>query len=151
METFIETIKKIKGDIEKQKEHQSLLIDNTVIQKQYLVYYVYRIICQHFTFFKSLALTSSIKDINEKLEISSQFKYVCYPLANRMTTNETKLDEIFQTMIDMFNTTTSKMKELKRDDENLQTYLNKKNYDTIITDIKELIRFVPNLSKFQYY
>jgi hypothetical protein len=151
MEKFIITIQSLQKEINDQKIHPAVLINNIVIQKQYLVYYLYRTICHYFDFFRSIALVNSIKDINENLEISSKHQYICYPLANRMTTNENKLDTILSKLIELLTIAVKKIKELKRTNEPIETYLATKTQDVIISDIKELIKFVPNLSKYQYY
>ena len=152
MEEFLKTIQQIQTEINTQKPNSSLLINTIIIQKQYLVYYVYRVICTHFDYFFSLYLGKYIKNINTKLEISSNYKFVCYPLANRMTTDEAKLDNIFKEMINLFTTTISKVKELNRSpNEELENFLKQKTYNTIIRDIKKIVKMVPNLSKYTYY
>ena len=151
MEKFISVIQELQKEIDGQKESKSILINNVVIQKQYLAYYIYRIICHHFDFFKSIAMVNGIKQINTKLGISSKHQYVCYPLANRMTTDSKELDEILTAMTSFLTASAKKLEELKRPDEPIEKYLEAKTQDTIIKDIKELIKFVPNLSKFQYY
>jgi hypothetical protein len=151
MEQFIDNVISILEDINNQKEHKSLLIDNIIIQKQYLVYYMYRILCYHFSYIRSLALTKNIKEINLKLGISSNYKYICSPLAGRMTNDETQLNDIFATIIKLFQDVIKKSTELKRDIKEITSYFEKKNKNQIIKDIKELVKFVPNLSKYQYY
>ena len=151
MEKFITTIQELQKEINAQKTTPAVLINNIVIQKQYLAYYVYRTICHNFDFFRSIALIKGIKDINDKLQISSKHQYVCFPLANRMTTDEKQLDNILNEMTKVLTAAARKIKELKRTDEPIEKYLETKTHDVIITDIKELIKFVPNLSKFEYY
>ena len=151
MEQFITTIRNLQKEIDDQKKHPAVLVNSIVIQKQYLVYYVYRIICHHFDFFRSIALINSIKEINVKLEISSKYQYICYPLANRMSTDEAQLDGVLDEMLKALTVAAKKIKELKRVDEPIEQYLANKTHDTVISDIKKLITFVPNLSRFKYY
>lgn len=150
MEPFIKTIQSLYTEIEQQKDTPSILINNIVIQKQYLVYYIYRIICTNYKYFRSIALEQHIKELNTKLEIASNYKFVCYPLANRMTTDEIKLDDIFYVMTKILTDSIKKSKALKRLNQELETYLAKKTHDEIIKDIKQLIEFVPNLSRYKY-
>ena len=152
MENFIKNIQQIQDEINAQKPNSSLLIDNIIIQKQYLVYYIYRVVCTHFEYFRSLYLGRNIKNINAKLDISSNYKFVCYPLANRMTTDEAKLDDVFKEIMNLLTTSISKLKELKRPpNADLEEYLIKKTHNNIIKDIKKIVKMVPNLSKYTYY
>ena len=153
MEPFIKTIQSLYDEIQQQKKEDkpSLLINSIVIQKQYLVYYIYRIICTNYEYFRLIALGTHIKNLNTKLEILSNYKFVCYPLANRMTNDEIKLDDIFQEMVKMLNNAIKKSKEVDHPNQELETFLTKKTHNQIIKDIKKLIEFVPNLSKYKYY
>lgn len=151
MDTFIVTIKKIYNDIEIQKDYPSILINNIVIQKQYLIYYIYRIICHHYSFFRSISMDNIINNINIKLDIGSKNRYICIPLANKMTVDEIKLNDLFQIMIKLFIDSAKKIQKnnnIKQNDINM--YLTTKTYDVIIKDIKKLIKFIPNLSKYNY-
>jgi hypothetical protein len=126
---------------------KTLLIDTGLIQKQYHVYYLYRIICKYFSFFRSMALVNSIREINETLLIPSNYKYVCYPLAGHLTTNEAILDKAFDLMLNLFRNAKAKLIETQRStDSDIEEFLETKTPEVIINDIKELIKYVPGIS-----
>lgn len=131
----------------KNKNKTSLLLDTGLIQKQYHVYYLYRIICKYFSFFRSMALVNSIREINDSLLIPSNYKYVCYPLAGHLTTNEEILDKAFDLMINIFKSAKAKLLETQRStDSDIEDFLGSKTPEVIINDIKELIKYVPGIS-----
>ena len=130
-----------------QNRKKTLLIDTGLIQKQYHVYYLYRIICKYFSFFRSMALVNSIREINETLLIPSNYKYVCYPLSGHLTTNEAILDKAFDLMLNLFRNAKAKLLETQRStDSDIEEFLGSKTPEIIINDIKELIKYVPGIS-----
>ena len=165
MRKFLNTIKELYGDYDIDSIDLNLnsdtnngsifkLGDTSIIQKQYIIYYLYRIICKNYIFFSSLALQQDIKNIFELLEIKNANLNICIPLANRMTTDKNKLNNIFKAIMELFDSSIRKIKETRHKAiissvhySDLYYYLESKSKKNIIKDINKLYKFIPNLSE----
>lgn len=166
MEKFNENILKLLDNINDSKKETNdakKLINNYIIEKQFLAYYLYRIWIKY---------RKLVENVNTKTEFIKVLKYldipvkyhnmnVTYPLCNKMVNNEKQLDLIILTILKHLNkiekvfgskktSNTGESKEIKsknKDYDNFMELINYKELSNIIEDIAQLKMFVPNLSK----
>lgn len=153
MDKFIIAIQEIYTEINTQNT-SLLFIKPSITQKQYLIYYIYRIICKFYNLINSIGLNKNINEIKQNLQIPQNFKYVCYPLSGKMIRNEQQLDLTFNNMITLFeeilNYLTENINSLNDKMFNFFSYFDNKTKKQIIIDIQELTKYLPNLSSYTY-
>ena len=116
--------------------------------KQYLAYYIYRIISKYMDIFDNV-VSKEIKEFLKLLRIpETQNIRLTYPLVGKMIHDEQILDVIILTGIDIFNKTDKYINTLP----NIMMYskffkfLQEKNMKTILQDLIDLQKLVPGLS-----
>lgn len=164
MDEFINAVQFCLDDISNYKVDKQP-INIRIIHKQYLAYYLYRIICKYADVFSISAIIPSgvIKTtILDLLEVPSCSKWMhrdcppggdgitCYALAGHMIRDDTALTLVISNMLDVFRLYSAKAPDLIDSNEShraLMSFISIKNTPEIIKeDLKKLYRVLPNLS-----
>ena len=152
MDSFIKNIELINDDLNKIQENY--IIDSKVINKQLLVYYLYRIFCKFIELFK---INTDIKKVNKilrLLKITTDFKK-CAPLVNKIPTNIKELNVLYRQLINIFKDINQNMKNLNSlGDKNLLIYFKelidlKSDKEKVKEDLIVLSTLVPELGKLE--
>lgn len=148
MEKFTNDIYGVYELINESKNTKSI-INTTIISKQYLAYYLYRIITK-FMNLVEIALPS--KDINTLIKLlripKEHDRRKNYPMAGKMTNDEELLNLIILSSIDILTKTDKYIKTLPNDTgySNINDFIKIKELPTIIQDLIDLQKLVPGLS-----
>jgi len=125
------------------------LINSSLLSKQYLAYYLYRIFIKYIQIFENSASISEIKEIMKYLKIPQTHDLLKpYPLAGKMTNDEKILDLIILSFLEIFNNTNKYIQSLPNDVgyTNLFKFLEMKDTETIVQDLMDLQKLIPGLS-----
>lgn len=145
MEEFINKIQIINTNIT--KSQQLDFTTSNIKNKQILVYYLYRILCK----FKSVfILVSTEKELDIVYKALGVPDNLCYPLANKLSTNIEDLETIITLILNIFLKYSEEKGTINNIEKNkLDDFLNYKtsNDKKILTDFDKLNVLVPNLSK----
>ena len=124
-------------------------INVKTISKQYLAYYIYRIITKYMNHFENALKGSEIDNFLILLRIPKIHNRILnYPLAGKMTNDEQLLDMIILTGIDFIN----KLDKYIQQKPNIEvyvdifTFLEQKKMPVIIQDLIDLQKLIPGLS-----
>ena len=176
MEEFNSNILLLLDNIDKfkkQKDKTIKLVNNHIIEKQYIAYYLYRIWMNNRKIVKNANTKTEFNKVLNYLEVPIRYHNldVVYPMANKMVNNERQLDMIILTILKHFNkvekifgsANTNKINDNKMDSledikkaalkpknknyESFNEFIKYKSLELIIQDIVQLKMFVPNLSK----
>lgn len=157
----------------KQKDKTIKLVNNHIIEKQYIAYYLYRIWMNNRKIVKNANTKTEFNKVLNYLEVPIRYHNldVVYPMANKMVNNERQLDMIILTILKHFNkvekifgsANTNKINDNNMDSledikkaalkpknkiyESFNEFIKNKSLELIIQDIVQLKMFVPNLSK----
>ena len=154
MDEFMNSIMDINDKIDKvveterSKKRITNMIHPAIRSKQYLVYYLYRILCQNAKTFRKFA-PSQLKELNNKLGFPKG-KMVCHSLANKMTNDLESLEELFISLLEIFNMFIEKKQNLEQTKsiEDFEGFLLGKSQGwQIRNDLNELSSLIPNLGK----
>lgn len=147
MDLFINNILNINDEIEKISDNIGI-VNSKLKNKQYLVYYLYRIICKYNKVFLDIANSEIIKTIYTALNIDKNVMW-CSPMNGRMPTDIDLLDTVFLSMLELLTTYSEKSSSIDTNtSKDLEDFLLiKSNEENIKNDIKLLSELVPNLSK----
>ena len=151
MENFRENIYSIYTLINDEKNKISF-INTKIISKQYLAYYIYRIITKYITI---IELSTSVADINFVMSLlripEGHNRLLNYPMVGKMSNDNEILDMIILGGLDMFekvdnylNTLDRKNKQSKYQE--FYKFLKEKDLEVIIKDIIDLQKLIPGLS-----
>lgn len=125
------------------------IINISILSKQYLAYYLYRIIVKFINIFEVGIPTGDIKNLFKILRIPAEHDIrKNYPLAGKMTNDEQILDLIILTEIDMFNKVDKYIQTLPKPDSynEIYNFIKTKELSTIIQDLIDLQKLIPGLS-----
>jgi hypothetical protein len=124
------------------------LINHNVIEKQYIVYYLYRILCKYEQLFTTNLSYQKVRDVYNLLRIPKQKKKGCYPMSQKMTSNDELLNLILSSMVELFNQLNENLKMTMTNKYFMEfkDFLSKKTLEKIIQDLMELHQLVPNLA-----
>jgi len=124
------------------------LINHNVIEKQYIVYYLYRILCKYEQLFTTNLESWKIRDIYNLLRIPKEKRKGCYPMSQKMTSNDKLLNLILSSIVELFNQLNEdlKMTMTNKYFMEFKEFLSKKTLERIIQDLMELHQLVPNLA-----
>ena len=148
MEKFTNDIYGVYELINEGKNSKSI-INITIISKQYLAYYLYRIITK---FMNIVEIAIPSKDINTLLKLlripKEHDKLKNYPMAGKMTNDEELLNLIILSAIDTLNKVDKYIKTLPNDTghSTLYEFIKQKDLPIIIQDLIDLQKLVPGLS-----
>ena len=128
------------------------LINTKIVLKQYLAYYIYRIITKYI---KIIEISTSSADINYIMKLlripEEHNRELNYPMAGKLTNENDILDMIILGGIDMFekvnnylNTLDKKNKQKKYQE--FFKFLKEKDLNVILKDLMNLQKLIPGLS-----
>ena len=151
MEEFKTNIYNIYNLINDDK-HESSLVNTKIISKQYLAYYIYRIVTK---FMYLIEQSSTAEDVNfffSLLRIPTEHnRHLNYPLAGKLTNEIEILDMIILGGIQMFEKIDNYLKTLNNKNRQnkykaFYTFIAEKSVSVIIKDIMDLQKLLPGLS-----
>ena len=119
-----------------------------IIYKQYMNYYVYRIICKYLNIFKDILNLEYLQDYLLALNIKD-IESICVGLRNKMPKDKNTLDRAFKKGINLLKLlTTKKIKYVDYANGNqFKSFIKEKlSSEVIDEDIKNLIKLIPDLS-----
>lgn len=131
------------------------ILNNTVLEKQYLAYYLYRIWIKYKRLMVKVNGKTIFEEVLKHMEIPVKyFKLdIVYPMADKMTNKESNLDKIILKILKQFNECEQvygqpKEQGPKDDDyQKLAELVEYKTIENIIQDIIQLKILLPNLSR----
>ena len=105
MEEFNSNILLLLDNIDKfkkQKDKTIKLVNNHIIEKQYIAYYLYRIWMNNRKIVKNANTKTEFNKVLNYLEVPIRYHNldVVYPMANKMVNNERQLDMIILTILE---------------------------------------------------
>lgn len=148
MEKFTNDIYGVFELINNNKDAKSI-VNIVILSKQYLGYYLYRIITKFINLFEIAIPSADINNLLKLLRIPKEHdKTKNYPLAGKMTNEEQLLDLIILTAIDMFNKVDKYIQTLPNPDayNSIYEFIKIKDLPVIIQDIIDLQKLIPGLS-----
>ena len=120
------------------------------ISKQYLAYYVYRVITKYMKFVELSQSSGDIDDFLTYLRVpTSHNRLMNYPFAGKFTNDEKILDMIILKGIDLLTKTDTYIKTLPTKTyahDELYVFLKQKELTVIIQDLIDLQTLLPGLS-----
>ena len=151
MEDFKNSIYNIFDLINKDTNKKSL-VNTMTISKQYLAYYIYRIVTKYIILDEIATSSSDINFFMSLLRIPKEHnRELNYPMAGKMTNEDELLDMIILGGIDMFDKVNNYLNTLN--DKNRQNkfqeffrFIKEKDLSVIIKDIMDLQKLLPGLS-----
>jgi len=147
MEQFMSDIYDIHELINNDDDSKSFIKVKTT-SKQYLAYYLYRIISKYIDIFDNI-LTKEITEFFKLLRIpENQNIKLTYPLVGKMIHDDEILDIIILSAIDIFNKTNKYINTLHNTSiyNKFFEFLKQKNMTTILQDLIDLQKLVPGIS-----
>ena len=148
MEKFTNDIYGVFELINNNKDVKSI-VNIIILSKQYLAYYLYRILVKFINLFEIAIPSVDIKTLFKYLRIPSEHdRTQNYPLAGKMTNEEELLNLIILTEIDMFNKVDKYAQTLPNPASynNVYEFLKTKDLPVIIQDLIDLQKLIPGLS-----
>ena len=153
MEAFLLKIidinEKINKSYEKSKTSKKItnIVSPAIITKQYIVYYLYRILCKNRKLIKKVVPQPEIRKVYKKLGVPKGRK-ICYALGNRMNNDFDYLEEVFTDLLDILNKFhEGKSTLISSTYEDFEDFLIMKvQGKQIKNDLEELAKLIPNLS-----
>jgi hypothetical protein len=151
MEDFKNNIYNIFDLINKETNKKSL-VNTIIISKQYLAYYIYRIVTKYIILIETATSSDDVNFFMSLLRIPKEHnRELNYPMAGKMTNEAELLDMIILGGIDMFdkvnnflNTLNNKNKQNKFQE--FFRFIKEKDLSVIIKDIMDLQKLLPGLS-----
>lgn len=173
MDNFIATILVLHDNINETaaalKKSKKTLAKNSVTEKQYLAYYIYRIWIKYRKLVTSVNTPTEFNKVLSYLEIPNKYYdlNVVYPLVNKMTSNENQLDYVILNIMSQLNKVAKTFspsipttpppenpadakpdtKPKSEEFDMLVNYLEGKNTENIVQDIIQLKLLIPNLAR----
>jgi hypothetical protein len=148
MEKFTNDIYSVYELINDGKNTKSI-INITIISKQYLAYYLYRIITKFMNVVEVAIPSKTINTLLKLLRIPKEHdRRQNYPIAGKMTNDEELLNLIILSSIDILNKVDKYIKTLPNDSgySTLYDFIKQKELPIIIQDLIDLQKLVPGLS-----
>jgi len=151
MEQFKDNIYNIYDLINNQDTEKSL-INTKIISKQYLAYYIYRIITKYIELVESASSSADVLFFMNLLRIPKEHnRLLNYPMAGKMTNDNDNLDMIILGGIDIFGKINNYLIVLSKNYANVKfkgfyNFLKEKTLPVIIKDIMDLQKLLPGLS-----
>ena len=151
MEDFKNSIYNIFDLINKDTNKKSL-VNTMTISKQYLAYYIYRIVTKYIVLIEIATSSDDVNFFMSLLRIPKEHnRELNYPMAGKMTNEDELLDMIILGGIDMFDKVNNYLNTLN--DKNRQNkfqeffrFIKEKDLSVIIKDIMDLQKLLPGLS-----
>jgi hypothetical protein len=151
-ELFITEISKIQDNIEKSQDQYDLLQDSKIRNKQYLFYYLYRIICKYRKELERTDVSEIINNLYDIINVKDNSNInKCFPLINKLTNDEKILDQILLASLSIFFKYSQEVDKLTKtpQSKNFEDFIMSKVYedDIIVNDLIKLSLLLPNLSR----
>ena len=152
MEEFKKNIYNIYDLINNENEKSLSLVNTKIISKQYLAYYIYRIITKYIILVEISTSSTDVNFFMSLLRIPTEHnRELNYPMAGKMTNEPEMLDMIILGGIDIFDKVNNYLKTLdKKNKQNkyqeFYKFIKEKDLTTIIKDIMDLQKLLPGLS-----
>ena len=159
MEQFLNDISAIVKSIDNNKANNNTkhIIKTSILSKQYLAYYLYRITTKFMNIVSLAIPIKQIKELLAYLRIPTEHDYTKnYPLAGKMTNDEKILDIIILIILSIFNDVEQYIKVNHNTNGNttvksniysdLYTFIKNKNLNIILKDLQDLYTLVPGLT-----
>lgn len=149
MDVFIKNVKEINDDINKLES--DYIVNTKLVNKQILIYYLYRIFCKFINIIKLNVSDSKVNEILRVLKIPTNFEK-CVPLVNKLPNDIDNINLLVNQLIDVFTEMTTNMSNLNAQGEKIRLkYLNElmdSKFDKIKIkeDLVLLSSLVPELS-----
>ena len=139
----------------KETDPTKKILNNTVLEKQYLAYYVYRIWMKYKKLMIKINGKTDFEEILRIMEIPIRyFKLdITYPMTNKMTNNEKKLDKVILKILKQFNNVEQIYGQqegtgpTEKEYDSLKELVKYKSMENILQDIMQLKILIPNLSR----
>ena len=149
MEAFTNDIYSIYELINNDNESKSFMHIKT-ISKQYLAYYIYRIITKYITIVEMGSTSGDINEFMTYLRIPLEHnRLLNYPLSGKLTNDDKLLDMIILKGIDLLNKADKYIKSLPSNTasyDDLYKFFKQKELTVIIQDLIDLQTLLPGLS-----
>lgn len=148
LDKFINNINSIYELVNSNKE-TTAIFNVSVLSKQYLAYYLYRIFTKFISAFENAIPSKDIRQLMKYLRIPADHDRIKpYPLSGIMTNDERILDLIILSMLDMFMKVNEYIQGLPNTSgyDNIFKFLDGKPLATIIEDLVDLQKLVPGIS-----
>ena len=125
-------------------------INNKLLSKQYLAYYIYRIITKNYDMITAAISNKDMNDFYKYLRIPEMHdKSLAYPLVGKMQNDEEVLDLIILAGIDILNKTQKFVEQnegFKKSHSQFFIFVENKPLEKIISDLVDLYKLLPGLS-----
>jgi hypothetical protein len=130
-----------------EEDTTKFILNIKIVEKQYLLYYLYRILCKYQTSLSNEKTKNNIQDVFNMLNIPLYYK-LCYPLAGRIPNDEQILNICILKIIEIFNTNAEIYASYPSYGShiNMMEFLSNKSLKQIISDLIDLQKLVPNIS-----
>jgi hypothetical protein len=148
MEEFAQNLFKINELINDNDETMSI-IKVKMLSKQYLAYYIYRIITKYIKHIENGASYSDIVEFMTYLRIPVEHNNkLSYPLVGKMTNDNELLDLIILRGIDMLTKTNKYLNSLSntKSSQDMIDFFKEKDLTTMLQDLIDLQKLIPGLS-----
>jgi hypothetical protein len=151
MEEFKNNIYNI-YDLINTENNEKSLINTKILSKQYLAYYIYRIMTKYILLVEASVTKDDIDFFMSLYRIPREHnKRISYPMAGKMTNENDILDMIIIGSIDIFDKINNYLKTLNKKNKQLKynefyIFLNEKKLPVIIKDLIDLQKLLPGLS-----
>jgi hypothetical protein len=149
MEEFTNNIYSVYELINNNDDSKSFMHIKT-ISKQYLAYYIYRIISKYINIVELGATSADINEFMTYLRIPAEHnRLLNYPLAGKLTNDDKLLDMIILKGIDLLTKTDKYIKSMPANSssyDDLYTFFKQKEISVIIQDLIDLQTLLPGLS-----
>jgi hypothetical protein len=140
---------KVNVGIEKEKDSKKLtnIVKPSIKTKQYLVYYLYRILCKNSKLIKKVGLDDDINNIFKSMGVSKN-NSGCESMTNKMSNDSVELENLVINMMEILNNFNETRDSLLPDTYyDFYIFLEEKSKgNQIRNDLEELSVLVPNLS-----
>jgi hypothetical protein len=133
-------------------KHESTLVNTKIISKQYLAYYIYRIVTKYMYLIEQSSTAEDINFFFSLLRIPTEHnRRLNYPLAGKLTNELEILDMVILGGIQMFEKIDNYLKMLNNKNKQnkykaFYTFMAEKTVSVIIKDIMNLQKLLPGLS-----
>ena len=159
MDIFVNDINAIYDALNNNKDsnNKKNIIKTSVLSKQYLTYYLYRILTKFINLILLSIPVKKIRKLLSLLRIPKEHDYTKnYPLVGKMPNDEKLLNLIILTILDIFINVDIYINTLPNKDnyDNLYNFLKSKSIAIILQDLQDLYTLIPNItikaSRFNY-
>lgn len=148
MENFLKSVMEINDEIAIFDPTGDIL-QTQKVNKQYLVYYLYRILCKYQKIIGNVVSMEKIYNVYRLLNIPEGVPN-CYSLRNRLTNDTKELELIYLSILDIFSKFEEDkdyLVETKYSTDFLNFLQYKENVSTIKQDLLNLSKIIPSLGE----